>query len=63
MKRRREYPGFKHKLPNEFFTYKNKTWEIIHKTTLLAYAVQLNKKGIAQGEILRFPVKGLVTRK
>jgi len=63
VKRRREYLGFKHKLPNEFFTYENKTWEIIHKTSLLAYAVQLSKKGVAQGAVLRFPIKDLVTRK
>ena len=29
----------------------------------MSAAIELSKKGIAQGEILKFPVKGLVTRK
>jgi len=61
--RKRKYQGFKHKLPNEFFLHENKTWEVIHKTSEIAYAVQLSKKGVAQGAVLRFPIKDLVTRK
>lgn len=61
--RKRRYTGFKHKLPNLFFQYEGKRWEVIHKTAELYYAVELSKKGIAQGEIKRFPVEDLVPQK
>tara|TARA_R110000772_G_scaffold16192_1_gene46303 strand:- start:48 stop:236 length:189 start_codon:yes stop_codon:yes gene_type:complete len=61
--RRRERKTWNFKKYNLSFQYEGKTWEVIHKTTELLYAVELSKKGIAQGAVLRFPVKDLVTTK
>ena len=59
--RKRKNTGFKHKLPNLFFKHEGKTWEVIHKTPALLYAVELSTKGKAQGAVLRFPVESVVT--
>ena len=61
--RRRERKTWNFKKYNLSFQYEGKTWEVIHKTTELLYAVELSKKGIAQGAVLKFPVKDLVTTK
>lgn len=61
--RKRKNTGFKIKMPNLFFQYEGKCWEVIYKTAELYYAVELSKKGIAQGEVKRFPVEGLVPQK
>ena len=61
--RKRERKTWNFKKYNLSFQYEGKTWEVIHKTTELLYAVELSKKGIAQGAVLRFPVKDLVTTK
>jgi hypothetical protein len=61
--RKRKNTGFKIKMPNLFFQYEGKRWEVIYKTAELYYAVELSKKGIAQGEIKRFPVEDLVPQK
>ena len=50
-------------MPNLFFQYEGKRWEVIYKTAELYYAVELSKKGIAQGEVKRFPVEDLVPQK
>jgi len=50
-------------MPNLFFQYEGKRWEVIHKTAELYYAVELSNKGIAQGEIKRFPVEYVVPQK
>jgi len=52
---------FRFKKYNLSFQYKGKTWEVIHKTTELLYAVELSTKGLAQGEVLKFPVESVVT--
>jgi hypothetical protein len=52
--RKRKNTGFKIKMPNLFFQYEGKRWEVIHRTTELYYAVELSNKGIAQGEVKRF---------
>ena len=59
--RRRERKTWNFKKYNLSFQYEGKTWEVIHKTTELLYAVELSKKGIAQGAVLRFPVGDVVT--
>ena len=61
--KKRKNTGFKHKMPNLFFQYEGKRWEVIHKTAELYYAVELSKKGIAQGEIKRFSHEYLVSQK
>jgi hypothetical protein len=61
--KKRKYTGFKHKMPNLFFQYEGKRWEVIHKTAELYYAVELSNKGIAQGEVKRFPVEYVVPQK
>ena len=61
--RKRKNTGFKHKMPNLFFQHENKRWEVIYKTAELYYAVELSNKGIAQGEIKRFPVACVVPQK
>ena len=48
-------------MPNLFFKHEGKTWEVIHKTPALLYAVELSTKGKAQGAVLRFPVESVVT--
>ena len=59
--RKRKNTGFKIKMPNLFFQYEGKRWEVIHRTTELYYAVELSTKGKAQGAVLRFPVESVVT--
>jgi hypothetical protein len=59
--RRRERTTWNFKKYNLSFQYKGKTWEVIHKTTELLYAVELSTKGLAQGEVLKFPVENLAT--
>ena len=59
--RRRERKTWNFKKYNLTFQYKGKTWEVIHKTTELLYAVELSTKGLAQGEVLKFPVGDVVT--
>jgi len=61
--KKRKYTGFKHKMPNLFFQYEGKRWEVIHKTAELYYAVELSNKGIAQGEIKRFSHEYLASQK
>ena len=48
-------------MPNLFFQYEGKRWEVIYKTQDTAYAVELSNKGFAQGEVKRFPLEGLAT--
>jgi len=50
-------------MPNLFFQYEGKRWEVIHKTAELYYAVELSNKGIAQGEIKRFSHEYLASQK
>ena len=59
--RKRKNTGFKIKMPNLFFQYEGKRWEVIYKTQDTAYAVELSNKGFAQGEVKRFPLEGLDT--
>ena len=52
--RKRKYQGFKHKMPNLFFQYEGKRWEVICIVNKIYYAVELSNKGIAQGAVLKF---------
>tara|TARA_R110001599_G_scaffold96298_2_gene249091 strand:+ start:5039 stop:5218 length:180 start_codon:yes stop_codon:yes gene_type:complete len=57
MKKRKNINGLKSY--NQEFIQDDKIWSVVHKTTELIYAVEVNKKGIAGGGILRFPRKDL----
>ena len=46
--RRRERKTWNFKKYNLTFQYEGKTWEVIHKTTELLYAVELSTKGLPQ---------------
>lgn len=39
---------------NEYFTYGNSTWSVIHKLGELVYAVEIGKSGKAGGMVCRF---------
>jgi hypothetical protein len=47
---------------NEYFTYGNSTWSVIHKLGELVYAVELGKGGKAGGAVCRFR-DGLMIKK
>ena len=53
---RKRYQGFKLKSYNESFQHQGKTWQVIHKTAEIIYAVELSTRGLAQGAVERFPV-------
>ena len=38
----------------EFFQYQDRTWEVLHKLNNIVYAIELSRKGLAQGAIERF---------
>ena len=61
MARKRTPKGWDFKKYNEYFTHNNKRWEVIHKTQELLYAVELTRKGYAQGAVLRFPINTITT--
>lgn len=44
---------------NQEFTHDSKLWSVVHKTADLIYAVEISRKGVAGGGILRFPRKDL----
>ena len=56
MRRNKHGTGWKLKPYNQTFQHQGKTWDVIHKTSELLYAVELNNKGLAQGAVLRFPI-------
>jgi hypothetical protein len=60
MKRKRQPNSFRSY--NEYFTYGNSTWSVIHKLDELVYAVKLGKGGKAGGAVCRFR-DGLMIKK
>jgi hypothetical protein len=56
MRRNKHGTGFKLRPYNQTFQHQGNTWEVLHKTPNTLYAVEIDKKGIAGGPILRFPV-------
>jgi hypothetical protein len=52
MKRKRQPNSFRSY--NEYFTYGNSTWSVIHKLDELVYAVKLGKGGKVGGGVMRF---------
>lgn len=57
MKKRKNSNGLKSY--NQELIIDKAIWSVVYKTTELIYAVEVNKKGIAGGGILRFPRKDL----
>ena len=39
----------------EQFTHEGKTWHVIHKTSELKYAVEVDQKGVGGGGVKKFP--------
>jgi hypothetical protein len=60
MKRKRQPNSFRSY--NEYFTYGNSTWSVIHKLDELVYAVEIGKGGKAGGAVCRFR-DGLMIKK
>jgi len=56
MRKNKHGTGFKLKLYNQTFQYQGSTWDVIHKSADTIWAVELDKKGIAGGPVLKFPV-------
>ena len=48
---------------NQTFQHQGSKWDVLHKTTDAIWAVELDKKGIAGGAILKFPIEYLATQK
>jgi hypothetical protein len=56
MRRNKHGTGFKLKPYNQTFQHQGSTWDVIHKSADMLWAVELDKKGNAGGAVVKFPV-------
>jgi hypothetical protein len=56
MRRNKHGTGWKLKPYNQTLQHQGSTWDVIHKSADMLWAVELDKKGNAGGPVLKFPV-------